>query len=251
MPSEYDKRMSDHFENIEKRGILNNTIVIFFSDHGMRFGDIRKFFTGWLEERLPFLYFWLPESFKSKHPKLAENLRINSDRLISPFDVHITVKHILKLSGENDVELEAEGCADCQSLFHQVSNNRSCDDAAIPKNYCACKALKKVDHSLLVVRNIATFVVDELNSQLLQHKKCAQLKLNNVISARESDSVSVKEFLISFDVLPSKGEMEATVRCDDFCTKFELIGEVSRINRYGNQSRCISDSYLRKFCYCI
>ncbi len=31
---------------------------------------------------------------------------------------------------------------------------------------------------------------------------------------------------------------------------FEVIGDVSRINRYGNQSHCIHNSFLEKYCFC-
>lgn len=246
--------MKFYLEELQTLQILNETIVIFFSDHGMRFGDIRKYFTGWLEERLPFLYIWLPESFKQEYPELTENLRINQDRLVSPFDLHITVKHILKLAGGYEKELTAISCPNCQSLFFEVPHNRSCPDAGIDKHWCTCTDFKEIDKSSLNVEKVVSFTLKKLNSELAEHKKCAQLKLNQISSARESvHGTSTIDYLISFEVLPSYGQMEATVRCSDAECEQDLtiIGEISRINKYGDQSKCISDAHLRKYCYCV
>lgn len=246
--------MKFYFEELQKLQVFNDTIVIFFSDHGMRFGEIRKYFTGWLEERLPFLYIWLPDSFKEKHPELAENLRINQDRLVSFYDLHITIKHILKLSGGFENELIAVSCPSCQSLFYEVPSNRSCSDAGIDKHWCTCTDFKEIDKSALNLEKVVKFAIDKLNSELSVHKNCAQLKFKAISSARESvhGTLSI-DYLISFEVFPSHGQMEATIRCNDAeCEKnLTVIGEISRINKYGDQSKCISDAHLRKYCYCV
>lgn len=36
-------------------GVLDKSVVVFLSDHGIRWGDIRETYQGRLEERLPFL----------------------------------------------------------------------------------------------------------------------------------------------------------------------------------------------------
>ena len=250
MPSGYDQRMKSYLQQLEEQGTLNNTIVMFFSDHGMRFGGIRKFFTGWLEERMPFLFFWIPEKFKNDFPKLVENLKVNENRLISPYDLHVTMKHILKLYGKYDGELSAESCDECQSLFNEVPHNRSCSDAAISKVWCGCSSFNETDHKSAIVEKVANYAVKVLNTDMSHLKSCAKLKLNTVSSARESKHGSTTDYLVSFDVLPSKGQMEATIRCSEQCKELDIVGEISRINRYGNQSWCISDAHLRKYCFC-
>lgn len=249
-PSEYDVRMKYYLEQLENEEILNNTIVMFFSDHGMRFGDIRKYYTGWLEERMPFLYFWLPKSFETKYPKLAENFKVNENRLVSPYDIYVTIKHILKLSGKYDGEIDAESCETCQSIFNEIPHNRTCIDAGINSVWCSCSSFNETDHKSMDVKRAAHFAVDKLNSDLSHLNKCAKLKLNTILSARESKHGATTDYLVSFDVLPSKGQMEATIRCNDECNEIEVVGEISRTNRYGNQSSCISDSHLRNYCFC-
>lgn len=43
---------------------MDNSIFVVFSDHGFRFGDIRFTYSGWLEERLPFIYVRFPKLFQ-------------------------------------------------------------------------------------------------------------------------------------------------------------------------------------------
>lgn len=93
-PSGMDDRVEYYLKELENRGVLNTSAVIFFSDHGMRFGSFRKTVNGWFEERLPFMFIWLPEWFKDKHPEFVRSLRVNKNRLTSPFDIHMTLKHV-------------------------------------------------------------------------------------------------------------------------------------------------------------
>ncbi|XP_052098690.1 uncharacterized protein LOC127733361 [Mytilus californianus] len=56
---------------------LNNTIIFFYSDHGIRFGQFRQTFIGQMEERLPFLFIILPQWFKVKYPEIYTNCKTN------------------------------------------------------------------------------------------------------------------------------------------------------------------------------
>lgn len=55
---------------------------------------------------------------------------------------------------------------------------------------------------------------------------------------------------ISFITLPNHGMFEASV--DYVYGQFLLKGSITRINKYGDQPKCIADllPYLRKYCYC-
>lgn len=252
MSSAMDTRVLYYLEQLNTQEVLNNSIVIFFSDHGMRFGPIRKHFIGWLEERLPFLYIWLPKSFKAEHPEIVKNLKINRDRLSSPYDVYVTLKHILKLSSgyNDDYSPSAVSCPNCQSLFNEIPLERSCADAGVSKHWCTCVEFQEIDKSVKVVSQAVNHIVKEINAELSAYPKCAKLKLKDIHSARKSDHQSSVDYLVSFNVHPSQAQLEVTVRCDDKCESFHTIGSISRLNRYGNQSWCISDAKLRKYCYC-
>ena len=92
IPEPMDERAVMFFHQLEETGAFNTTFVIFLSDHGMRFGDIRKTSIGWYEERLPFIYVWVPEWFRTKHPDVYNALKTNRKRLTSPFDLHLTLR---------------------------------------------------------------------------------------------------------------------------------------------------------------
>lgn len=66
--SRMDDRVQRFLYNLEDRGLLNDTVVVFLSDHGIRFGEFRYTKMGWLEERLPFIYMRLPNWFIDVYP---------------------------------------------------------------------------------------------------------------------------------------------------------------------------------------
>ncbi len=59
----------------------------------------------------------------------------------------------------------------------------------------------------------------------------------------------VKTYLIQVLLKPGKALFESTVKSFDN-NRYEIIGDISRINRYGNQSHCIHNSFLERYCYC-
>lgn len=254
MSSAMDTRVKYYLEQLESRGILDSSIVMFFSDHGMRFGPIRNHFIGWLEERLPFFHIWLPEQFRKDHPEIVRSLITNQDRLTSPYDVHVTLKHILQMSGgyEEGYEPSAVSCPDCKSLLTDIPFSRSCADAGISKHWCTCSEFEEIDETSKNVKQAVNQVIVDLNKELSLHPKCAKLKLQEIHSARQSKSKSSVDYLVSFNVMPSKAQLEATVRCegDDDCDNYKILGSISRLNRYGNQSWCVNDAKLRKYCFC-
>ena len=77
--------------------LLDNTLLIFFSDHGFRYGALRRTHTGEVENRLPFIFIHLPKDFEKT---FADNLRQNQYRLTTPFDIHATLTHLIQ--GKNN-----------------------------------------------------------------------------------------------------------------------------------------------------
>jgi len=161
------------------------------------------------------MHLWLPPKFQSDNPEFVKNLKVNRDRLSSPFDIYVTLQHILNLNLPIDDKPEAISCPTCQSLFSELPFNRTCADAAVDKQWCACADFEAVDEKTHVVRQATSFVLNQLNAELAALPRCAKLKLNKISSARRSSQElsGVIDFLIAFDVLPSKGQLEATVRC--------------------------------------
>ena len=100
-------------------------------------------------------------------------------------------------------------------------------------------------------------IVDAVN-KLLSHSfdKCHKLILDKITSAyrrhitqeSESDRNETEVFLLQISVSPSNAIFEATLRTKD--NKTSVVGDVSRLNRYGNQSICIKDATLERYCFC-
>ncbi|CRL03323.1 CLUMA_CG016463, isoform A, partial [Clunio marinus] len=265
-PSSMDERIKSYLEELDNRGVLNTSAVVFFSDHGIRFGPVRQLLTGWFEERLPFIFIWLPEWFKTKHPEIVRSLKINRNRLTNPYDLHMTLKHTLELSGRIDNLPPSESCPDCQSIFNVTPWNRSCSDAGIEAHWCACTTYTSINKQDEIVKKAVKFVIDSINEDLDKNARvsnstkplCAHMYLKSIKTAKKSEvrndnkNNEYTDYLLTFDVSPSNAKFESTVRSyHNAKTSFEITGSISRLNEYSSQSYCVNIDYLKKYCFCI
>ncbi|XP_044743058.1 uncharacterized protein LOC123305415 [Chrysoperla carnea] len=253
-------------KDLYESGSLKNTALFVMSDHGIRWGGIRSTYQGFLEERLPTLFAYTPQWFRDKYPSAWANLITNTHRLTTPFDLHETfmdlknlnflktekLKMRLKLSKDNNTA-SSRGL----SLFLPISKERTCQMAAIPNHFCTCQSFRPLNVSLEIVQDVGQFVVDEMNRLLIGYKSCAELKLEQIISASVGiTNVGTKEklkhinpeYTVTLITTPGQGKFEASVRWNAGVP--QLTGTISRINLYGTQSRCISDFHLKLYCYC-
>ncbi|CAG7726882.1 unnamed protein product [Allacma fusca] len=268
----------------ETRGYLNNTVLVLMSDHGIRWGNILGTLQGKIEERMPFLYFIFPDWFKRKYPQAVRNLQTNAQVLTTPFDLHETLQDFvsLKISQRDIVNRQRElrnrtvlprGI----SLFLDIPVKRDCADAGIASHWCVCQLGQSINPSnSSLVREAAEDVVSQINTYLSSNSECAQLELDRVTSAQELKPVRYNETVseeeesegiiidasderlnrvnvtvgVAIKVKPSFATFDATTTRYPNGT-WILSGEISRTNLYGNQSACVNDSEMKKFCYCI
>lgn len=264
-PSSMDERIKYYIEELDNRGILNTSAVIFFSDHGIRFGPVRQLLTGYLEERLPFIFIWLPQWFKEKYPEIVQNLKINRNRLTTPYDLHMTLKHILELSERVEPLPTALSCPNCQSIFNEMPWNRSCTESAVEAHWCACSAYTNINPKSTVVIKAVKFVIDSINKELEKKARapnstkplCARMYLKSITLARKSETFNPNtsneyvNYLVLFEVMPSGAKFESTISSFKHGKKnFEITGSISRLNEYSNQSYCVNNDYLKKYCFC-
>merc|ERR1711962_641950 len=209
----------------------------------------------------------------------------NSHLMTSHFDTHVTLQHLLTFPKLNDKTRNKFG----KSLFSDVAAlNRSCGQAGVDVQWCTC--LKYETVSAATDSNVERLINTVLKYMNNLHEKvvngsCATLKLRHVISAarrKPSDEISrfVKsetteggrdscaakyskdsvitryEYDVNFSVEPSGGTyatIGAVVYGEDGGVHVMHSTDISRTNLYGDQPKCVADSYphLRKFCYCL
>ncbi|XP_075220749.1 uncharacterized protein LOC142324042 [Lycorma delicatula] len=258
-PSSMDKNMLNFFTDVfYNNETINSTAIIFLSDHGMRFGRIRETYVGWLEERLPFIWIWLPEWYRNKYKDRYNNLIINSNRLTSPYDLHLTVRDLIGITNnENEKNYTSDACPTCVSLFEQIPWNRSCENAGITEHWCTCSEYRTLSNQGVLVRAMVHYAVKEINIILQSAKnltkndtKCAKLGVKRVLTVRSmlyDKPVGHNDYVVIFETLPGASLFETTIRHDK---TFQIRDSISRINGYLSQSTCVEDPYLKKYCFC-
>lgn len=190
-----DDDTHDWLVRLKEQSLLEDTILIVMADHGNRFAEVRATLQGKQEERLPFFSFAFPESFKQRFPKEYENFVANQERLSTPFDVHATLEHLIRLqmtsqSQEPEQPLENFHISDlarsrAKSLFQPIPSNRSCADAYIEPHWCACLnwiPLQLNDsHYEGILLRAAHSIVDTINlATSVRRQLCVSLQLSMI-----------------------------------------------------------------------
>lgn len=260
----YPMAMDDNYEEFLRKldytGYLDDTILIILSDHGIRWGDIRFTKQGRLEERLPLMHILLPNSFRKKYSVAYENMKINSHRLTTPFDVYATLLDLIDMETIKNDNIKIRSRSSYShdrsiSLFLPVPSNRTCKVAGIDDHWCTCHKGQKITNSSIEAYEAASNLMSHLNTLLRGHPQCAHLSLVELVEITEmvagtpyEKEVGWREFLIVVRTSPGNGVFEATLRRDS--REWSLTGTISRLNMYGDQGHCIHHYQLKLYCYC-
>ncbi|XP_069109403.1 uncharacterized protein [Argopecten irradians] len=243
--------------SLQKRGALDNTVLIVFGDHGSRYGNIRNTYQGRIEENMPALFISLPLWFRQEQRELYENLKSNRKKLTSNIDIYATLQDILEI-GKGHIAPSYNGKYGT-SLLRNIRTNRTCEDLKIPTHFCVCQNFYSIySTESKIVREISLWVVKEINTMLVNVPVCVDLALNNISHAWKSmNTTNVTsplhgDYVIQFSVLPSHAEFEVTVMY--YGERFSLLGDILRTNKYERESYCVSShknmAVLERYCYC-
>jgi len=260
--------------------LLDRTVLMLYSDHGMRFGDLRRTYVGKLEERLPFVVVHLPPRLRRAYRRLSDALTVNAGRLTTPFDIFETLTDLKEFDGRSRHGCDSVPRRGC-SLLTPVPPERTCEDAGVLPHWCACHETDPVEADDPAVRRAADAVVWYINDELSIHRgRCARLRLlgDAVVDARrvrpredlirfrnsrrdvlgrtvefDTETTAAKnrvvEYQLTLETTPGGALFEATVRSAGDASV--QILDISRINAYGDQSVCIDVHSHKKFCYCV
>lgn len=268
-PSILDEDVGNLLLDWKKVGILNNTVILLTSSHGLSYGPFRRTYQGMMEERLPFLSIIVPKWFKHTYPAAYGNLKWNSHMLSTPFDIHATLLdirdpfHLMdeEINQKSTDLLELDNIPREISLFSRIPPERTCENAALAPHWCTCHLNVQVPTNSDKVTKAARFIVRLINEKIKPFSQCRPLFLNSISVAsigvtnkRTLKDNSIEDYLtditIRIQTKPGFAEFESTVRFPA-SGDLKLIGQINRVNIYSDNSYCINDNLLKPFCYCF
>ena len=127
--------------------------------------------------------------------------------------------------------------------------------------YCSCyEDIEINDFDVIKPDTTVYKIVDRINS-FTKHlrNKCSEYVLKSIHKLYErsysrTDSEyqlgDSKIFIVQIYVDPGEALFETVLRGFKDNTKFEIIGEITRINLYGKQADCLNDKLLNNYCFC-
>uniref|UniRef100_A0A1I8GVD2 Sulfatase domain-containing protein n=3 Tax=Macrostomum lignano TaxID=282301 RepID=A0A1I8GVD2_9PLAT len=265
---------------------LDDSILILMSDHGHRYAKTRSTLQGKYEERLPFLGIALPKRLKDAHPIETKQLIKNQNRLITPLDLHATMRHAAEFFTPQPPPQHQENTKTTSkreagvSLFTPISEKRNCAQIGIEAHWCACLAWQSLSPLGTNVKTIGYYVVAQFNAQTEKHRdQCAELTFSKLLAVdgyapstkilsfkasadadgRNPDfsdtmSAGYRLYRLTIETLPNHGHYEVTVQEDIASHRLSMdINSVSRVNAYRQQAACLGDKlpHLRALCYCL
>jgi hypothetical protein len=278
----FDGPVLQLLQDLTAESLLNNTVFILMSDHGMSYGKYMELEQGMLESRMPMMTIAFPVWFEEKYSRAVGNMRRNARRLSTPFDLHETLKDLLDVPGllsdselRDRREVEPYSLNRGISLFLPIPRNRTCVGAGIDDHWCICWSRTLIPNPSKHphILNILARSVGFLNTKLSNFPMCAFLELDSIILAREihqtkenrhrnrtrapdADADGLRMYDIVFKVSPSGGIFQATWTVDPVRAEEELGGPLSRINAYKDQGDCIDSTRngnleVKAMCYCL
>lgn len=281
-----DGRFERLLRSLDDAGITNNTIIFFMSDHGLRWGLFRSSFQGMIEDSQPFLSVLYPKWMRLKYPMAIKSLVGNAHSLVTTYDLHETLKHILEPSSLEDTsitqkteelwKLKGSQTPRAVSLFLPIPPWRNCNTSHIPSKFCLCHKQIPIPESNRVVTKSASIIIDYVNQLMVEYPVCIPLQLDSIESAYFAAPQRDDDFYIEKghkNVYPEKGPFWKKQKYEDRDivvrlktkpgnayfegmtrrqgSKLSLVGEVVRVGGEGNRNNdCIDNPLLEPFCHC-
>eukprot|EP00996_Jenningsia_fusiforme_P005938 NODE_705_length_1967_cov_46.187696_g652_i0.p1 GENE.NODE_705_length_1967_cov_46.187696_g652_i0~~NODE_705_length_1967_cov_46.187696_g652_i0.p1 ORF type:complete len:632 (-),score=57.52 NODE_705_length_1967_cov_46.187696_g652_i0:11-1906(-) len=138
--STLDSPLAELVKHFKIEGHLNDTVIVFTSDHGLHMGPYWMTRPGRLEHKLPLLVMLFPRWFTQQHPETERALRHNAQSLVTAWDIYATLRHVASFpAGWNrgNATFPAGPPWAC-TLFDRIPYNRTCREARIPARRCIC-----------------------------------------------------------------------------------------------------------------
>ena len=282
----FDNPLLDFLQWIKRTNTTNNAILIILSDHGFRIGGASLTHIGRAENNKPWLMVHVPKHLLTA--KIHQTLVQNTKRLVSHFDTYQTILDIINQAPFQNTKpaVPVRNKVTRRNLFTEIPSTRTCVDAGIEEKYCTCREKTNVSPISPLAQALAIRLVSSINRIIANvTKQCHMLQVKDVTEVSvvysNSDELNLPKkqqeqektfwlveqfrssgssdtqtgrYTVLFHTSPGNGYFEGTMDYSMFAEpdtdKYTLIGEPSRLDRYGNQSHCVEDSFLKLYCYC-
>ena len=178
--------------DLDLRDFFNYTLQLFrqrnddfalflIGDHGSNVDKIQFDRRGIYEYRQPMSFLVTSDGLVDKEKEKI--LRHNEKQLFSRFDLHFTLRDLANMpyGGMKDDRYRTERTgfevSDVVSLFREkISENRTCKDVGVPKEYCPCNDYERIEPKNSVetlIRGYTINVIQEfLNNRKKSNKEC-------------------------------------------------------------------------------
>ena len=271
VPSGFDLGLRDMIHNYEKKGYLNNTMLIFFSDHGHRMSSFgRATDQGKMEKSMPFLGMRLPNQMRNT--EYARNFKNNRNKLISTFDLYKTLKHFYYINkyGLQNSEINSKNCRNYFqnsnhsirslrgiSLFENIPSKRGCLNAIVQNAYCLCnpkvvisekKFYEETKYDVISASRILAKLLNKITDKV--RDKCEMFTIQNVIKIKKSVFSANSLYEFQFAVQPGDAVFEATLKYEAKKSELLLHDRILRTSLYKKQSDCMKKHEYYGFCFC-
>ncbi|KAH6940198.1 hypothetical protein HPB50_026320 [Hyalomma asiaticum] len=200
------------------------------------------------EDKTPFCFLMLPKRFLREYPQAVVQLEVNQRRLVTPYDLHATLLSLPKLPAFNP-EPTNKGL----NLFGEIPPERTCADAFIAPEFCACTGSASDTLDPGVMLSFSRYAVSYINAlaTLYFPGKCVRWNLDSLDEASALGGRIAGKLLlrVQLTVTPKAHfEVYGTLRSASFDDKH--VDFVQRLDRFSNETTCLPDSSWQKVCMC-
>ena len=137
----------------ELAGSQEDVVLMLGSDHGLHVGAWEDVYEGFIENQLPLHLLCVSRGLRQRlGPKVYRTLLTNTQRLVTRYDWHLTLRHFAtlpygQLSSSSSLYSSWKSRSDNPNavslLLEEIPLTRSCQDAGIPLYSCACLSFQE------------------------------------------------------------------------------------------------------------
>ncbi|CAD5227362.1 unnamed protein product [Bursaphelenchus xylophilus] len=272
----YDEDFLQFFQKMSKK--FENSHIFFMADHGSRIYPDESLFLDRIEDYNPALVYKPPKKLLNNQ-KLKEQLEINSQQLVSHFDVYATLIDILQNGDafDTDYDFESPAVSDPtipltgSSLLRPLPQPRNCETLGLHFEACLCQLHGNPEPEMAnnLTYRLAEAAVDYINYHLTisnitaavrMDQACANLTVSNHFTpiaekySTKNDQENV--YRVTFKTSPGEALFDPYLQVHEN-GEIEVVSTwFKRKNRYRAQVGCLQEitgvkmDYSDDFCYC-